>query len=170
MKTENYLLLFAKYKLLKTLTQAQSAALLNDLPPDDRTTFLNGLPLDLAMQLISLLSPEERKVTQDLLAYPEHSVGRMMTLDYVAVRPDWTVREALDYIRTHGYDRETLNMVYVTDEAGRLLDDIRVRRFLLSAPETKVRTRMTSPAVPVAGERSAQQAARAAGHRRAPQV
>ena len=132
----------AKYKLLKTLTQAQSAALLNDLPPDDRTTFLNGLPLDLAMQLISLLSPEERKVTQDLLAYPEHSVGRMMTLDYVAVRPDWTVREALDYIRTHGYDRETLNMVYVTDEAGRLLDDIRVRRFLLSAPETKVSTLM----------------------------
>ena len=62
----------------------------------------------------------------------------MMTLDFVAVRPAWTVRESLDYIRTHGYDRETLNMVYVTDEAGHLLDDIRVRRFLLAEPETKV--------------------------------
>lgn len=132
----------AKHKLLKALTQAQAAALLNELPPDDRTAFLNGLPLDLAMQLISLLSPEERKVTQDLLAYPEHSVGRMMTLDYVAVRPGWTVREALDYIRAHGYDRETLNMVYVTDEAGRLLDDIRVRRFLLADPGTPVRELM----------------------------
>lgn len=128
----------AKHKLLKTLTQPQAAALLNELPSDDRTSFLNELPLDLAMQLISLLSPEERKVTQDLLAYPEHSVGRMMTLDYVAVRPGWTVREALDYIRTHGYDRETLNMVYVTDETGRLLDDIRVRRFLLADPGTPV--------------------------------
>ena len=128
----------AKHKLLKTLTQAQAAALLNELPPDDRTTFLNELPLDLAMQLLCLLTPEERKVAQDLLAYPEHSVGRMMTLDYVAVRAEWTVHEALDYIRTHGYDRETLSMIYVTDESGHLLDDIRVRRFLLSAPETKV--------------------------------
>ena len=128
----------AKHKLLKTLTQPQAAALLNELPADDRTTFLNGLPLDLAMQLICLLSPEERKITQDLLAYPEHSVGRMMTLDYVAVHADWTVRASLDYIREHGYDRETLSMIYVTDEAGHLLDDIRVRRFLLSAPETRV--------------------------------
>ncbi len=128
----------AKHKLLKTLTQPQVAALLNELPPDDRTAFLNELPLDLAMQMLSWLSPEERKVAQDLLAYPEHSVGRMMTLDFVAVRPGWTVREALTYVREHGYDRETLNMVYVTDEAGVLLDDIRVRRFLLADPETKV--------------------------------
>ena len=128
----------AKHKLLKTLTQPQAAALLNELPPDDRTAFLNQLPLDLAMQMLCWLSPEERKVAQDLLAYPPHSVGRMMTLDYVAVRPECTVREALDYIRVHGYDRETLNMVYVTDAAGQLLDDVRVRRFLLAAPETPV--------------------------------
>ncbi|HVZ64079.1 MAG TPA: magnesium transporter [Lacunisphaera sp.] len=128
----------AKHKLLKTLTQPQAAALLNDLSPDDRTEFLNQLPLDLAMQLICLLTPEERKITQDLLAYPEHSVGRMMTLDFVAVHADWTVREALDYIREHGFDRETLSMIYVTDDGGHLLDDIRVRRFLLSAPDTKV--------------------------------
>lgn len=128
----------AKYKLLKTLTQPQAAALLNELPPDDRTAFLHELPLDLAMQMLCWLSPEERKIAQDLLAYPEHSVGRMMTLDFVAVRPEWSVREALDYIREHGYDRETLNMVYVTDEGSILLDDIRVRRFLLAAPDTKV--------------------------------
>lgn len=134
----SYLELPGKHKVLKTLTQPQAAALLNELPPDDRTAFLNSLPLDLAMQLISLLTPEERKVAQDLLAYPEHSVGRMMTLDYVGVQADWTVRQSLDYIRKHGYDRETLNMVYVTDEAGILLDDVRLRRFLLAEPETRV--------------------------------
>ena len=128
----------AKRKLLKTLTQPQAAELLNALPPDDRTSFLNELPLDLAMQLIAMLNPVERKVTQDLLAYPEHSVGRMMTLDYVAVHPEWTVRESLDYIRSHGYDRETLNMVYVTDQDGHLMDDIRVRRFLLAEPDVQV--------------------------------
>jgi magnesium transporter len=131
-----------KRRLLKTLTQPQSAELLNALSPDDRTAFINELPLDLAMQLIALLNPEERKITQDLLAYPEHSVGRIITLDYVAVRPEWSVREALDYVRAHGIDRETLNVIYVTDAAGRLLDDVRVRRFLLADPETKVSTLM----------------------------
>ncbi|HET7534918.1 MAG TPA: magnesium transporter [Candidatus Didemnitutus sp.] len=140
--TFSYLEHGAKHKLLKTLTQPQAAALLNELPPDDRTAFLNELPLDLAMQLIGLLTPEERKVAQDLLAYPEHSVGRMMTLDYVTVHPEWTVREALDYIRQHGIDRETLSVVFVVDDFGRLLDDIRVRRFLLADFDTPVRSLM----------------------------
>jgi len=134
-----YMPLAAQRKLLKALNQEQAAALLNALPPDDRTIFLNELPLDVAMQLLAMLTPDERQVAQALLAYPEHSVGRMMTLDFVAVRPEWTVREALEYIRTHGYDRETLNMVYVIDAEGRLIDDVRVRRFLLSALERPVR-------------------------------
>ncbi|HWL15900.1 MAG TPA: magnesium transporter [Opitutus sp.] len=134
-----YMPLEEQRKLLKLLTQEQVAALLNALPPDDRTAFLNELPLDVAMQLLSLLSPDERQVAQALLAYPEHSVGRMMTLDYVALRPEWTVREALDYIRTHGYDRETLNIVFVVDAAGHLLDDVRVRRLLLSPLDRPIR-------------------------------
>lgn len=132
----------AQYKLLKLLNPEQSASLLNALPPDDRTAFLNDLPLDVAMQLLSLLTPEERQVAQALLAYPEDSVGRMMTLDFVAVRPEWTVREALDYIRRNGYDRETLNVVYVVDERGRLIDDVRVRRFLLAPLDQPVRELM----------------------------
>jgi magnesium transporter len=129
----------AQQKLLRLLTQQQLAELLNALPPDDRTAFLNELPLDVAMQLLGLLSVDERQVAQSLLAYPPHSVGRMMTLDFVAIRPEWTVGEALAYIREHGFDRETLNMVYVVDETGRLLDDVRVRRFLVSPPERPVR-------------------------------
>jgi magnesium transporter len=137
--TFTYVPLEVQKKLLKLLNQEQAAALLNALPPDDRTSFLNELPLDVAMQLLSMLTPDERQVAQSLLAYPEHSVGRMMTLDYVAVRPEWSVREALDYIREHGYDRETLNVVFVVDDRGHLLDDIRVRRFLLSPLDRPVR-------------------------------
>ncbi|MCB1103446.1 MAG: magnesium transporter [Opitutaceae bacterium] len=137
-----YLELDAQHRLLKIMTPEQNAALLNALPPDDRTAFLDDLPLEHAMQLLSLLTPDERQVAQSLLAYPEHSVGRMMTLDFVAVRPEWTVREALDYIRQNGYDRETLNVVYVVDEQGRLIDDVRVRRFLLGSPDRPVRELM----------------------------
>jgi len=137
--TFTYVPLETQKKLLKLLNQEQAAALLNALPPDDRTSFLNELPLDVAMQLLSMLTPDERQVAQSLLAFPEHSVGRMMTLDYVAVHPEWSVREALDYIREHGYDRETLNVVFVVDDRGQLVDDIRVRRFLLSPLDGRVR-------------------------------
>jgi magnesium transporter len=137
--TFTYLPIDTQKKVLKVLTQEQAAALLNALPPDDRTTFLNELPLDVAMQMLAMLTPDERQVAQSLLAYPEHSVGRMMTLDYVAVRPEWTVREALEFIREHGYDRETLNVICVVDADGRLIDDIRVRRLLLSPLDRSVR-------------------------------
>jgi magnesium transporter len=140
--TFTYLEHAAQHKLLKMLNPEQAAALLNALPPDDRTAFLNELPLDVAMQLLAMLSADERQVAQALLAYPEHSVGRMMTLDFVAIHPEWSVRQVLDYIREHGYDRETLNMIYVVDEQGRLIDDIRVRRFLLSPPDKSVRDLM----------------------------
>jgi magnesium transporter len=140
--TFGYLATDVQHKLIKLLSQEQAAALLNAVPPDDRTAFLNEMPLDVAMQMLSLLSPEERQVAQELLAYPVNSVGRMMTMDYVAVHPAWNVREALEFIRTHGYDRETLNLIYVVDEYGRLIDDIRVRRFLLAAPDTPVKTLM----------------------------
>jgi magnesium transporter len=137
--TFTYMPLESQKRLLKLLTQEQAAALLNALPPDDRTSFLNELPLDVAMQLLSMLSPDERQVAQSLLAYPEHSVGRMMTLDYIAVQPEWTVRQSLDYIRDHGYDRETLNIVFVVDALGHLIDDIRVRRLLLSPLDRPIR-------------------------------
>ncbi len=137
--TFTYMVLADQRKLLRALSQEQAAALLNALPPDDRTAFLNELPLEVAIQLLAMLSPAERQVAQALLAYPEHSVGRLMTLDFVAVQPEWTVGQALDYIRTHGYDRETLNMVYVVDADGGLIDDVRVRRFLLSPLDRPVR-------------------------------
>jgi magnesium transporter len=140
--TFGYLPAESQRKLLKVLNQEQAAALLNALPPDDRTAFLDEMPLDVAMQMLSLLSPEERKVAQSLLAYPENSVGRMMTLDFIAVRPEWSVGDALKYMRDHGYDRETLNIVYVVDDYGRLIDDIRARRLLLSPLEAPLRTLM----------------------------
>ena len=73
-----------------------------------------------------------------LLGYPEGSIGRLMTPHYVAVREHWTVREVLDYIRAHGQDSETLNVIYVVDEQGVLIDDIRIREFLLAPLDTRV--------------------------------
>jgi magnesium transporter len=130
--------------LLKTMAQEDVAALLNNMAPDDRTRFLEELPANVTRELLTLLTPGERTVAMTLLGYPERSVGRLMTPQYVAVRSHWTIREVLDYVRTHGEDSETLNVIYVVDEQGLLIDDVRIREFLLAAPESRVEQLMDS--------------------------
>src|SRR6185295_20123399 len=98
----------------------------------DRTMFLEELPASATRQLLAMLTPAERSIASKLLGYPESSIGRLMTHHYVSVREHWKIKEVLDYIRTHGQDSETLNVVYVVDEAGMLVDDIRIREFLLA--------------------------------------
>ena len=108
------------------------------MAPDDRTALLEELPSAAARQLIRLLTPEERRVATALLGYPEDSVGRLMTPDFIAVHEDWTVQQVLDYVREHGRDSETLNFVYVVDDRGKLIDDVRMREFLLRPLTAKV--------------------------------
>ena len=141
-----YLSQDAKETLLKAMAQEDVAALLNNMAPDDRTMFLEELPATVTRQLLTLLTPEERAVAMTLLGYPERSIGRLMTPNYVAVREHWTVREVLDYVRTHGQDSETLNVIYVVDEQGLLIDDIRIREFLL-APARPARRRADGSAL-----------------------
>lgn len=125
--------------LLKTLPPQKLIQILNELPPDDRTSFLSELPSHVVKEIIKQLNPEERKITLSLLGYPEESVGRLMTPDYLDVEPDWTVEQVLTYIRDYGKSSETIDVIYVTDKNGKLIDDIRIRDFLLVDPKnTKV--------------------------------
>src|SRR5205807_3819969 len=125
-------------KLLRAMAHEQVVGILNEMSPDDRTALLEELPSAAARQLIKLLTPEERRVAQALLGYPEDSVGRLMTPDFISVHEDWTVKEVLDFIREYGRDSETLNVIYVVDERGKLIDDVRIREFLLKPLDTKV--------------------------------
>ena len=125
-------------QLLRAMAHEQVAAILNEMSPDDRTALLEEMPSAAARQLIKLLTPEERRVAQALLGYPEDSVGRLMTPDFIAVHDDWTIKEVLDHIREFGRDSETLNVIYVVDDRGKLIDDLRMREFLLRPLEAKV--------------------------------
>lgn len=133
-----YLEVEAQQQLLRAMAHEQVVGILNEMSPDDRTALLEELPSAAARQLIRLLTPEERSIAQALLGYPEGSVGRLMTPDLIAVDAGWTVKEVLDYVRENGQDSETLNVIYVVDDRGKLLDDVRIREFLLKPLETKV--------------------------------
>lgn len=133
-----YLEVDEQQRVLKAMANEDAARILNDMSPDDRTALLEELPAAAVTQMLTLLSPEERAIAQTLLNYPEDSVGRLMTPDFMAVRAAWTIEQTLDHIRTHGSDTETLNVIYVTDDGGRLIDDVRIREFLLRPLGTKV--------------------------------
>ncbi len=133
-----YLDFDAQQTLLRAMAHEQVVAILNEMAPDDRTALLEELPSAAARQLIRLLTPEERRIATALLGYPEDSVGRLMTPDFIAVHEDWTVQQVLNYVRGHGRDSETLNFVYVVDDRGKLIDDVRMREFLLRPLTAKV--------------------------------
>lgn len=136
--TFEYLDLESQESLLKAMGHQEVASILNEMSPDDRTALFEELPSNFVKQLMILLAPDERAVAQTLLGYPEDTVGRMMTPDYIAVKADWTVQQVLDFIRSNGKNSETLNMIYVIDEKSKLIDDIQIRDFLLAPLDNKV--------------------------------
>lgn len=126
-------------ELLLALSDEASRRVLASLPPDDRTHLLSELPGEAAQKLLNMLSPDDLAETRALLGYPEDSVGRLMTPDYVAVRPEWTISRALQHIRAMGKESETINVVYVVDDRWRLLDALGLRHFVLADPDQTVR-------------------------------
>ena len=132
----------AQNELILNLTNEDARNILADLTPDDRTALLEELPGEVTRRLLNLLSPEDLKEARTLLGYPEESVGRLMTPAYVAIRAHWTIQQALDHIRKHGKDAETVNMIYVVDEHWVLVDDLRLRLILLADPHATVESIM----------------------------
>jgi magnesium transporter len=125
-------------RIIQELSPSKTAELLNGLPADDRTSFLEDLPSEVVKELIKMLDPDERKITLALLGYPESSVGRLMTPDYIAVQKDWTIRQVIRHIRDVGKDSETIDVIYVVDEKGVFIDDIKIREIILADPDKKI--------------------------------
>ncbi|MBY0481969.1 MAG: magnesium transporter [Chitinophagaceae bacterium] len=121
--------------IVKELPTSKTAELLNELPADDRTDFLEELPKAVIRDLIKLLDPEERKITLSLLGYPEDSVGRLMTPDYVYIYAHNTVADTFTTIRKYAKNSETIDVIYIINEKGELVDDIRIRDVILATPD-----------------------------------
>ena len=136
--TFEYLNFDMQVELLKAMGKTEVASILNEMSPDDRTALFEELPSSASKQLITLLTADERKIAQTLLGYPEDSVGRLMTPDYIAVKPEWSMPETLNHIRENGKDSETLNIIYVIDHKGKLIDDLRIRDIILAPLDKKV--------------------------------
>ena len=126
-------------ELIQPLDRESARQLLEELESDDRTRFFEQLPDDQRERMLDLLGPDVRRETIRLLRYPPDSVGRLMSLAFVAAPEDWTVGEALQHLRTLALDPDAVSTIYVTGRDGCLVDALALPRFVLADPGTPVR-------------------------------
>ncbi|MDP6634060.1 MAG: magnesium transporter [Phycisphaerae bacterium] len=129
-------------ELLNTLSSEKVADILNDMPPDERTELLEELPGQLAQRLLTSLRGEELQIARQLLNYPEESIGRLMTPEYMAIGPDWMISDVFAHMRKVGEGKETFNIVYVVDEESKLIDEVSLEQLVLAEPDETVRDLM----------------------------
>ena len=135
--------------MLARLPQQVVANILNEMEPVDRTQLLEDLPEDVRSKKISLLEPDERIMAWQLLSYPEDSIGRLMSPEFVAVNHNMTVIEALDHIRWNSEKiRESLlNHIFVVDDAGRLEGHLNLSRLVLADPRSLKVSELLEPKI-----------------------
>ncbi len=130
--------------LLEALPAERAGALVEAMDPDDRVRLLDTAPEEVRDTLLSRLSPSERRLTAALLSYPPESAGRMMSPEFLALRPEMTVDEAIDELRRRGREAETIYTLPVTDEGGRLIGVVGLRDLVLGEGHRQVGEVMTT--------------------------
>jgi len=113
------------------------ATVFNEMDVDDRVEFLEDAPDAVVDATLALMEDDQREETRRVLDYPEESVGRLITTEYLTLHPRWTVTQALEHIRAEGDHAETLHTLYVVDDHDRLIDHIRLRRLVLAGADQR---------------------------------
>ncbi len=121
--------------LIRGFSDAELRAVVEELYVDDAVDLVEEMPANVVRRILAQADPQMRKEINDLLQYPENSAGSIMTTEYVSLRPQMTVIQAIDRIRKTGVDKETIYTCYVT-EGRKLLGTVSVKDLLLSADDS----------------------------------
>ena len=121
--------------LIRGFSDAELRAVVEELYVDDAVDLVEEMPANVVKRILAQADPEMRKDINNLLQYPENSAGSIMTTEYVSLRPQMTVIQAIDRIRRTGVDKETIYTCYVT-EARKLLGTVSVKDLLLATEDS----------------------------------
>ena len=124
--------------IITSLSERDAANIIDNLMADDATDLLEEMPASVVKKLLSLASPETRRDINLLLRYPEDSAGSIMTVEYVDLKENLTVENAIDRIRNVGLDSETINICYVLDSRRTLIGTVALRYLLLSPSDAVI--------------------------------
>ncbi|MCZ0702974.1 magnesium transporter [Natronobacillus azotifigens] len=130
--------LYLQQTLLASFTEEKVIEMISELAPDDRVRLLDELPAKVTKKLVASLSPEERKETALLMGYEDETAGRIMTTEYVRLKRDYTAAEAVEKLRTHAQDKETIYTIYITDDSRKLEGVLSLKELVMASPEQKL--------------------------------
>lgn len=128
----SYLEVDSQQFIITSLSEKDAAGIINNLMADDATDLLEEMPANVVKKLLANASPETRRDINHLLRYPEDSAGSIMTVEYVDLKENMTVEDAVARIRRVGVDSETINICYVLDAKRTLVGTVALRYLLIS--------------------------------------
>lgn len=134
----SYLEVESQQFIITSLSDREAANIIDNLMADDATDFLEEMPANVVKKLLANANPDTRRDINHLLRYPEDSAGSIMTVEYVDLKENLTVAEAIERIRNVGLDSETINICYVLDSRRTLIGTVALRYLLLSQPEERI--------------------------------
>ncbi|ACB86378.1 magnesium transporter [Natranaerobius thermophilus] len=149
-----------QHDLVKSFTERKAIEVFSELDPDDQARLLDELPAKVTKRLLNSISKEEREDVMVLLGYEKGTAGRLMTPEYINVKKDQTVSEALERIRQKGYNEETIYTLYVTDNERKLEGDVSLSSLVLASPDTKVKELLRTDTAEVNTDTDQEEAAR----------
>ena len=160
----SYLSTEQQTEVLEVLEDEEKVRLIGELHYDDAAALLDELPDEHTELLMEMLPAEDQKVLQTLLTYPEDSAGRLMTPEFITVRSDWSAGQALDHVRDQHNVGETVNMVFVISDQGRVLGTLSLRELLLARPSNKVHDIGHGDVISIGTDEDQEEAARMIRH------
>lgn len=125
-------------QLISLMSDKEAGQIIDDLYADDAADFLEEMPSKVVKKLLGSAQPETRAAINHLLQYKEDSAGSIMTVEFVDLKEDYTVAQAITRIKRDGVDKETINNCFVLDAHRKLLGIVTLRKLLLSKSDEKV--------------------------------
>ncbi len=135
--------------IITSLSEKDAANIINNMMADDAADLFEEMPATVVKKLLAAANPETRRDINHLLKYPEYSAGSIMTVEYVDLKEDLNVSQALERIRAVGVDSETINTCYVLDKGRKLLGTVTLRQLLLNKPDVELTEIMHENAISV---------------------
>ena len=128
----SYLDVEVQQLIITSLSDKDAAGVIDNLMADDAVDLLEEMPANVVDKLLENARPDTRQAINHLLRYPEDSAGSIMTVEYVSLKENMTVSQAIEHIRRVGLDSETINICYVLDAQRKLVGTVALRYLLLS--------------------------------------
>ena len=136
-----------KEELISSFSDSELSAVLDEMYVDDAADLAEEMPANVVRRILSRVRPETRKMINEILRYPDDSAGSIMNTEYICLHESYTVEQAIAHIRKTGYDKETINTLYVTDNSRKLIGVVSIRNLLFAKDGDIIRDIMDSNSI-----------------------